>query len=123
VIETKGRVMKLRTAAILLSLSAACAQLVPHAAQAGGLRVGSFHPGVIVNHGGFVNRGFFRPGGGLVRPASHWWRPGGAVAAGVAIGFVSAAGASDWAGAPPGPGYCWYYTDVTRWYGFWDQCP
>jgi hypothetical protein len=63
-----------------------------------------------------------RPGG-WVRPANYWWRPGAAVAAGAAIGFVSAATAAAWAGSPPGPGYCWYYTDASRTQGFWDQCP
>jgi hypothetical protein len=69
-----------------------------------------------------------RPGpvvrpGGWVRPANYWWRPGTAVAAGAAIGFVTAATAVAWAGAAPGPGYCWYYTDPGRTQGFWDQCP
>ncbi len=27
------------------------------------------------------------------------------------------------AGAPPAPGYCWYYTDPSRTQGFWDVCP
>lgn len=58
-----------------------------------------------------------------VRPAHYWWRPGAAVAAGAAIGFVSAATAAAWAGAAPGPGYCWYYTDPGRTQGFWDRCP
>jgi hypothetical protein len=58
-----------------------------------------------------------------VRPAHYWWRPGAAVAAGAAIGFVSAAAAASWAGAAPGPGYCWYYTDPSRTQGFWDKCP
>lgn len=63
-----------------------------------------------------------RPGG-WARPGNYWWRPGGAVAAGAAIGFVSAATAAAWAGAPPAPGYCWYYTDQSRTQGFWDACP
>jgi hypothetical protein len=58
-----------------------------------------------------------------VRPAHYWWRPGAAVAAGAAIGFVGAATAASWAGAAPGPGYCWYYTDPSRTQGFWDRCP
>jgi hypothetical protein len=36
---------------------------------------------------------------------------------------VSAAAAASWAGAAPGPGLCWYYTDASRTQGFWDQCP
>jgi hypothetical protein len=60
--------------------------------------------------------------GRWVRPANYYWRPGGAIAAGAAIGFVTAATAAAWAGAPPGPGYCWYYTDPSRTQGFWDVC-
>jgi hypothetical protein len=61
--------------------------------------------------------------GGWVRPAHYHWRPGGAIAAGAAIGFVAAATAAAWAGSPPAPGYCWYYTDPSRTQGFWDVCP
>lgn len=61
--------------------------------------------------------------GAWVRPTRYWWRPGGAVAAGAAVGFVTAATAVAWAGAPPAPGYCWYYTDASRQQGFWDVCP
>ena len=42
---------------------------------------------------------------------------------GAAIGFVAAATAAAWAGSPPAPGYCWYYTDPSRTQGFWDVCP
>jgi hypothetical protein len=63
-----------------------------------------------------------RPGG-WARPAHYRWRPGGAIAAGAAIGFVTAATAAAWAGSPPAPGYCWYYTDASRTQGFWDVCP
>ena len=45
-----------------------------------------------------------------------------AIAAGAAIGFVSAATAAAWAGAAPAPGMCWYYTDPSRTQGFWDYC-
>jgi hypothetical protein len=118
-----------KTVAILLSLSVSLllSQLDVQAAE---VRVGGIHPGFVAGvHPGFsINRNVFenrnvgiKPG--LVGPAHHWWRPGGAVEAGVAIGFVSAALVSDWAGPPPAPGYCWYYTDITHWYGFWDQCP
>jgi hypothetical protein len=62
----------------------------------------------------------YRPG--YVRPA-YRWGPGGAIAAGAALGFVAAATAAAWAGAPPAPGYCWYYTDPSRTQGFWDVCP
>jgi hypothetical protein len=60
---------------------------------------------------------------GWRRPASYWWRPGGAIAAGAAIGFVSAAAAAAYAGSPPASGYCWYYTNPQRTQGFWDICP
>jgi len=59
--------------------------------------------------------------GAVVRPGVA--RPGGAIAAGAAIGFVAAATAAAWAGSPPAPGYCWYYTDPSRTQGFWDVCP
>ena len=55
--------------------------------------------------------------------AGYWWPTGGAVAAGAALGFVSAAAAASWAGAAPGPNLCWYYTDPSRQQGFWDACP
>jgi len=56
------------------------------------------------------------------RPGWYSWVPGGAVAAGAALGFVTAATAVSWAGAPPEPGLCWYYTDPNRRQGFWDVC-
>jgi len=46
-----------------------------------------------------------------------------AIAAGAAIGFVSAASAAAWAGASPQAGLCWYYTDSNQRQGFWDACP
>jgi hypothetical protein len=68
-----------------------------------------------------------RPGyryGGWARPGWYRWGPGGAIAAGAAIGFVAAAGAAAYATAPaPAPGMCWYYTDPYRRAGFWDYCP
>lgn len=60
---------------------------------------------------------------GWRRPAAYWWRPGGAIAAGAAIGFVTAAAAASYAGSPPATGYCWYYTNPQRTQGFWDICP
>ncbi len=65
-----------------------------------------------------VNRGAV-----WARPTWYRWSPGGAIAAGAAIGFVTAATAAAWAGAPPRTGLCWYYTDPGRRQGFWDQCP
>lgn len=69
-----------------------------------------------------VNRTVVRTGA-WVRPARYTWRPGAAVAAGAAIGFVSAASVAAWAGAAPGPNMCWYYTDASHHQGFWDACP
>ena len=66
-----------------------------------------------------------RPGvrpGRWVRPGWYRWPPGGAIAAGAAIGVVAAATAVAWAGAPPAPGYCRYYTDPSQRQGFWDVC-
>jgi hypothetical protein len=52
------------------------------------------------------------------------WAPGGAIAAGAAIGFITAAGAAAYISSrPPAPGLCWYYTDASRRSGFWDNCP
>ena len=75
----------------------------------------------VVRRGAVVRPGVVRPGG-WVRPAHYYWRPGGAIAAGAAIGVVTAATAAAWAGSPPAPGYCWYYTDPSRRQGFWDVC-
>ena len=70
-----------------------------------------------------------RPGGAAVvrrgawaRPGNYYWPRGGAIAAGAAIGMVTAATAAAWAGAAPAPGMCWYYTDPSRTQGFWDYC-
>lgn len=60
------------------------------------------------------------PGYRVARP---WWRPGTAVAVGAALGFLAAGSAIAWAGQPPGPGYCWFYTDPSHRAGFWDVCP
>ncbi|MBV9286381.1 MAG: hypothetical protein JO288_00920 [Hyphomicrobiales bacterium] len=57
------------------------------------------------------------------RPAWYHWAPGGAVAAGVAIGSLEAAAVTAWAPPPPKPGLCWYYTDQSQKNGFWDVCP
>jgi hypothetical protein len=76
----------------------------------------------VVRRGAVVRPGVVRPGR-WVRPAHYYWRPGGAIAAGAALGFVAAASAAAWAGSPPAPGYCWYYTDPSRTQGFWDACP
>lgn len=60
------------------------------------------------------------PAGGWYRPPSYW-RPGAAVAAGAALGFVTAAAATAYATSPaPAAGYYWYYTNSQRTQGFWD---
>ena len=66
-----------------------------------------------------------RPGwhGPWVRPTGYWWVPGTAIAAGAAVGFVTAETAAAWAGAPPAPNMCWYYTNAAKTQGFWDTCP
>jgi hypothetical protein len=58
-----------------------------------------------------------RPGR-WVRPGWYRWPPGGAIPAGAAISFLTAATAAAWAEFPPAPGYCWYYTDPSRRQGF-----
>lgn len=63
-----------------------------------------------------------RGGGGWARPGWYGWPRGGAIAAGAAIGMVTAATAAAWAGPAPAPGMCWYYTDPSRTQGFWDYC-
>jgi len=93
--------------------------------RGGAYRGGAYRGGAY--RGGAYRGGAYRAGGvyrygGWTRPAGYGWRPGGAIAAGAAIGFVSAAAAASWAGAAPGPGLCWYYTDPSRRQGFWDAC-
>lgn len=79
----------------------------------------------VVRPGGPVyGRPVVRPGypNRWARPSWYRWGPGGAIAAGAALGFV-AAGAAYAYGSPPAPGMCWYYTDMSRTQGFWDYCP
>ena len=45
-----------------------------------------------------VRRGVVARPGRWVRPAHYYWRPGGAIAAGAASGFVAADTAGSWAG-------------------------
>jgi hypothetical protein len=54
---------------------------------------------------------------------NYRWAPGGAIAAGAAIGVLAVGTAVAWAPPPPQPGLCWYYTDSTQRNGFWDTCP
>jgi hypothetical protein len=104
------------------------------AVAGGGFRHGGAVAGGGFRHGGAVAGGGAWRGGGAVvrrpvmiggvwRPYGATWRAGGAIAAGAAIGFVGAATAAAWAGAPPQAGYCWYYTDASQQQGFWDVCP
>jgi len=59
----------------------------------------------------------------VVNPGRYYWPPGGAVAAGAALGFIAGAAAVSVAGQPPKTGYCWYYTTPAKTSGFWDVCP
>ena len=90
-------------------------------AVAGGSRYrgGAYHGAAY--RGGAYRGGRYYGGGAWARP--YRWAPGGAIAAGAALGFVGAATAAAWASAPPQPGLCWYYTDPSRRSGFWDVCP
>ena len=56
-------------------------------------------------------------------PSSYWWPRGGAIAAGVAVGYVNGKTASAWAGEAPSPNGCWYFTERGGVLGFWDLCP
>jgi len=69
-----------------------------------------------------VARPAVRRGVVVVSPR-RYWRPGGAIAAGAAIGFVGGAAAASIAGTPPQAGQCWYYTNSSKTTGFWDVCP
>jgi hypothetical protein len=77
-----------------------------------------------VYRGGYGYRGgVYRGGyGGWARPGWYRWGPGGAIAAGAAIGVLAAGAAVAYAGSPPAPGLCWYYTDPSYRAGFWDAC-
>lgn len=110
--------------------------LTPTLARMGGGRHGGggYHGGHNNYHGGHntyygghnVYRGghnnVYVGGGGWRR--SYGWAPGGAIAAGAAVGFMTAATAAAVASSrAPAPGLCWYYTDPSRRAGFWDNCP
>jgi hypothetical protein len=96
-------------------------------ARRGGVAVGPRGNVAAVRSRTVVRGPAVRPGyrgGGVrwARPATYGWPRGGAIAAGAAIGMVTAATAAAWAGAAPAPGMCWYYTDPSRTQGFWDYC-
>jgi hypothetical protein len=80
------------------------------------------HRNVAVRRGVYRGPNVYYRGGAWARPRSYWWPVGGAIAAGAAIGVIGAAAAASWAGSPPGPNYCWYYTDASQRRGFWDVC-
>jgi hypothetical protein len=82
----------------------------------GGYRGGAYRGGVY--HGGVYRGGY----GGWARPGWYRWGPGGAIAAGAAIGVLAAGAAVAYAGSAPAPGLCWYYTDPSYRQGFWDAC-
>lgn len=82
-----------------------------------------YRPGYRPVRPGYVRPGYAGGGVRWARPGWYRWPPGGAIAAGAALGFVAAGTAVAWAGAPPAPGYCWYYTDASQRQGFWDVCP
>ena len=88
----------------------------------GGYRGGAYRGGVY--HGGVYRGGGYRYGGygGWARPGWYHWGPGGAIAAGAALGVLAAGAAVAYAGQPPAPGLCWYYTDPGYRQGFWDAC-
>ena len=78
-----------------------------------------YHGGHNVYRGG---HNVYVGGGGWRR--SYGWAPGGAIAAGAAVGFMTAATAAAVASSrAPAPGLCWYYTDASQRAGFWDNCP
>jgi hypothetical protein len=94
----------------------------------GGYRGGGVYHGGGVYRGGAYRGGVYRGGvyhggyGGWARPGWYRWGPGGAIAAGAALGVLATGAAVAYAGQPPAPGLCWYYTDPSYRQGFWDAC-
>ena len=87
-------------------------------ARRGGVAVGP-RGNAVAYQSRTVVRGPAVRGAAVVRPG---YRGGGAIAAGAALGVVTAATAAAWAGPAPAPGMCWYYNDPSRTQGFWDYC-
>jgi hypothetical protein len=85
--------------------------------RGGTYRGGAYRGGVY--RGAGVYRGGY---GGWARPGAYRWGPGGAIAAGAAIGVLAAGAAAAYAGAAPARGLCWYYSDPSYRQGFWDAC-
>ncbi len=100
-----------------------------YAGRPGGVH--AYRPGYRPGYHGYVGHpgyrsGYpgYRPGyAGWARPGWYHWGPGGAIAAGAAIGVLGAAAVAAWAPPAPAPGLCWYYTDPSQRSGFWDACP
>jgi hypothetical protein len=80
---------------------------------------GVYRGGAYGYHGGVYRAGAY---GGWARPGWYHWGAGGAIAAGAAIGVLATGAAIAYAGQPPAPGLCWYYTDPSYRNGFWDAC-
>lgn len=79
----------------------------------GGGRFGGPGLGFRGDYGGYV--------GNWRRP--YAWAPGGAIAAGAAIGVLSGADAVAYTSTPaPVDGLCWYYSDDSMSQGLWDVC-
>ena len=58
----------------------------------------------VVRRGAVVRPGYAGGGVRWARPGRYYWPRGGAIAAGAAIGFATAATAAAWAGAAPAAG-------------------
>ncbi len=102
-----------------------CAAAGCGAHRCGAAAVGrpGYHPGPVYRPAPVYRHPVYRPPGVVVVNPRRYWAPGGAVAAGAAIGFIAGAAAVSVAGAAPKPGYCWYYTNPQKTTGFWDVCP
>ncbi len=134
-----------KSACVGIALFGICAQpasavVVHRGATAVGPRGGVYHRGgTWAGHPGYGGGGVYRGGvyrggaygyhggvyrgyGGWARPGGYWWPTGGAIAAGAAIGVLATGAAIAYAGQPPAPGLCWYYTDPSYRQGFWDAC-
>ncbi|WP_457796877.1 hypothetical protein [Methylocystis sp. S23] len=73
-----------------------------------------FRAGPVIGYRGAYAGAWRRP---------YAWPPGGAIAAGAAVGVMTADDAIGYATvAAPADGLCWYYTDENASQGFWDVC-
>ena len=94
-----------------------------HGCAAGAVGRPAYRPAPVYRAAPVYRHPVYRPPGVVVVNPRRYWAPGGAVAAGAAIGFIAGAAAVSVAGAAPKPGYCWYYTNPQKTTGFWDVCP